>query len=404
MEGRDKSAARTTVGGEFPTRALSIGEVGASFHHGPRFRRPPRDPGRWAFPSPVLTLASRRSPSHTARSLRADSHTPRHAMVCFHGRSSVPRPANVRLLLELPSAQSPLARARRYLARRGLKVHVSRVTLPSALLRAHAPVLHPPAASVIPSDSGSRQVAVSPCGEEDLPDVVSAHPSLRAWTPPPAALEGHMPVTAPTTAAFPPCGPGRRSTRPGQRLAARRPLRGCSHSLPVQARRCAHHPGRSYRDGFCRRAAVVSPSEPLTVCSLPVPRICLPSASGNGRQRTFTSSDAQPCRLLPERCGSGAPGSGSEARADAGGRRLHPVVRGYGPHLVHALSFRAQAACLSRRSADCLVRDPASPAPLPPATGVPAPCVAGRRGCHGGRAQWDSPRRGRTSPLPRTSS
>src|SRR5262249_43862639 len=65
IEGRDRSAARTTVGGEFPARALSIHEVGASFHHGPRFRRPPYDPGQWAFPSPVLTLASRRSPAHT---------------------------------------------------------------------------------------------------------------------------------------------------------------------------------------------------------------------------------------------------------------------------------------------------------------------------------------------------
>ena len=126
LDGRDRSAARTTVGGEFPTLALSIREVGASFHHGPRFRRPPCDPGRWAFPSPVLTLASRRSPSHTARSLSADPHTPLRSMVCFHGRSIVPRPYHVRVLLELPSAQSPFARARCYLARRDLTDHVSR--------------------------------------------------------------------------------------------------------------------------------------------------------------------------------------------------------------------------------------------------------------------------------------
>jgi hypothetical protein len=29
MDGRDRSAARTTLGGEFPTLALSIREVGA---------------------------------------------------------------------------------------------------------------------------------------------------------------------------------------------------------------------------------------------------------------------------------------------------------------------------------------------------------------------------------------
>ena len=90
--------------------------MGASFHPGPRFRRPPCDPGRWAFPSPVLTLALPRSPFHTARSLSADSHTPRRGMVCFHGRSIVHRPSSVRVLLEPPSAQSPFARARCYLA------------------------------------------------------------------------------------------------------------------------------------------------------------------------------------------------------------------------------------------------------------------------------------------------
>src|SRR5262245_23469737 len=120
MEGRDKSAARTTLGGEFPALALSIGEVGASFHPGPRFRRPPCDPGQWAFPSPVLTLASLWSPSHTPRSFSADSHPPRRRMVCFHGHSMVPRPYHVRLLLELPSAQSPFACSRCYLVHRGL--------------------------------------------------------------------------------------------------------------------------------------------------------------------------------------------------------------------------------------------------------------------------------------------
>jgi hypothetical protein len=88
----------------------------------------------------------------------------------------------------------------------------------SALVRAHAPVLPPLAASGRASDRGSMQVAVSPCGEADLPDVVSAPPALRAWPPPPAALEGHGPVASPTTAACPPCGPGRRSTMSVQRL------------------------------------------------------------------------------------------------------------------------------------------------------------------------------------------
>src|SRR5712671_4891762 len=48
--GRDRSAARTTLGGEFPARALSICEVGASFPHGPRFRRPPLRSRTVGFP------------------------------------------------------------------------------------------------------------------------------------------------------------------------------------------------------------------------------------------------------------------------------------------------------------------------------------------------------------------
>ena len=66
-------------------------------------------------------MASLRSPSHTARSLSADPHAPRHSMVCFHGRSIVPRPYIVRVLLKPPSAQSPFACSRCYLSHRGLK-------------------------------------------------------------------------------------------------------------------------------------------------------------------------------------------------------------------------------------------------------------------------------------------
>jgi hypothetical protein len=92
------------------------------------------------------------------------------------------------------------------------------ITPPSSLLRAHASVLHPLRASVLPLDTKSLQVAVSPCWEEDLPDVISAHPSLRAWTSTPAAPKVHMPVSSLRTAAFPPFGPGRRSTMSVQRL------------------------------------------------------------------------------------------------------------------------------------------------------------------------------------------
>ena len=125
---------------------------------------------------------------------------------------------HVRILLELPSAQSPFARAQCPVHALMSRPMSAGITPPSSLLRAHAPVLNPPAASGVPSVSGSMQVAVSPCWEEDLPDVISAHPSLRAWTPTPAALEVPVPVSSLTTSAFPPFGPGRRSTMSVQRF------------------------------------------------------------------------------------------------------------------------------------------------------------------------------------------
>ena len=155
------------------------------------------------------------------------------------------------------------------------------ITPPSSLVWAHASVLNPPAASVVPSNNGSVQVAVSPCWEEDLPDVLSAHPSLRAWTSTPAAPEVHLPVSSLKTSAFPPFGPGRRSTMPIAATSAWRPFRGCRVIPSRSGPQVCSPPRCSYRYGFRRRAAVVSPSEPLVVCSLPTPRIYSPSASGH---------------------------------------------------------------------------------------------------------------------------
>jgi hypothetical protein len=154
------------------------------------------------------------------------------------------------------------------------------VTPPSSLLRTHAPVLNPPRASVRPSDTRSVQVAVSPCWEEDLPDVISAHPSLRAWTPTPAALEVRLPVSSPKTSAFPSFGPGRRSTKPVQRFQYGAHFEAAVILLCSGPQVCS--PPRSLLPIRPRRmAAVTFPSEPLVGCYLPTPRICLPSESGN---------------------------------------------------------------------------------------------------------------------------
>ena len=102
---------------------------------------------------------------------------------------------------------------------------------PASLVWAQASVRNPPAASGVPADHGSVPVAGSPGWEEDLPDVLSAPLALRAWPSPPAARGVHVPVSSHTTAAFPPCGPGRRSTMSVQRLPYGALFRGCSHSL-----------------------------------------------------------------------------------------------------------------------------------------------------------------------------
>ncbi len=92
----------------------------------------------------------------------------------------------------------------------------------------------------------SGQVAASPCWNQVLPDVISAHPSRRAWTPTPAARGVHSPVASPTTSAFPPLGQGRRPPDPCSDFSTVA-LSGLQSFLNVQARRFARHPGRSYR-------------------------------------------------------------------------------------------------------------------------------------------------------------
>ena len=157
------------------------------------------------------------------------------------------------------------------------KVHVSRDYPPSSLLRAHAPVLHPPRASVMPN-TRSVQVAVSPCWGRTFPtflcDLSRAPGPLPRWLlrcSYPFLPRRHRPsprsdrVSAPQS----PCSDF--STGPLSRLQS---------FADVQARRCAYHPGRSYRYGVRRMAAVVFTSS-LRRCYLPTPRICLPSASGN---------------------------------------------------------------------------------------------------------------------------
>jgi hypothetical protein len=61
-----------------------------------------------------------------------------------------------------------------------------------------SPLLRPKA-----SFEESLQVATSPCCWRDLPDVISANPSRSAWAPVTAVRGVHLPVSSPTSSAFP---------------------------------------------------------------------------------------------------------------------------------------------------------------------------------------------------------
>ena len=154
------------------------------------------------------------------------------------------------------------------------------ITPPSSLLRAHAPVLPPPRASVVPSTPGLCRLLSAPAGRRTFPTlslricpyVLGPLPRWLLRCSYPFLPSRHRPSPRSDRVGAPPCPCSDFSTAPFSRLQS------FTH---VQARRCAHHPGRSYRYGFHRRAAVVFTSKPLVVRYLPTPRICLPSESGN---------------------------------------------------------------------------------------------------------------------------
>jgi hypothetical protein len=241
--GRDRTAARATLGGEFPARALSIREVGSSFLHGPRFRRPPCAPGRSDVPRPVLTLASLRSPSHRVRSFSADPHTPLPVMVCFQGRSIVHRPDMSGYSWSCHVPRAPLHD-------QGVTSLVvvswttsAGVTPPSSLLRAHAPVLNPPRASVIPSTPGLCRLRSAPAGRRTFP-AFSLRISLCVLGPLPRRLPWCLCPFLPTGQRPSPHAEQvgtLHSPYPGNfRMEPLSRLQSFDH---LQARRVARHPG-----------------------------------------------------------------------------------------------------------------------------------------------------------------
>ena len=162
--------------------------------------------------------------------------------------------------------------------------------------------LSPPSAYA--SFEESLQVATSPCCRRDLPDVISANPSLGAWTPIPAVRGVHLPVSSSTPSAF------RRTLSssafsffsricPSKRFLDGSLFRDCSHFFMFRPPKFARLPDRSYRcdqwpqssRGFYVRAEHASfpphASDMLTTRSQAI-----------GGVGTYTPQDSQPCQLL----------------------------------------------------------------------------------------------------------
>jgi len=252
--------------------------AGSSFPHGSRFRKPPSHPGRSDFPSPVGSqgrgmVSPSSLPIGAEAQVLAHIHPSRRSFTGWRALGSVDPvlpgptgPGGVSSLAAVlvPRAPSPWAG----------------VTRSVSLLRAHAPDLNPLCSSLDALSHSLCRLLRAPAGLRPFP-TLSLHIFPCVLGPLPRRLLRCMD----------PCLPPRHRPSPREdRVGA--PQSPCSDFstapfsrlqsfLDVQARRCAHHPGRSYRYGIRRMAAVVSPSEPLVVRYLPTPRICSPSESGN---------------------------------------------------------------------------------------------------------------------------
>ncbi len=179
----------------------------------PRFSKPPYDPGRSDFPSPVLASALTvfvRASLPPRRETAVLAHpSPRHRGVCTApSPRRRPRRTQLRVWLRahrhghrvprapLPSTGVTRAGAASRAAWRG-------VTPSSSLIRAHAPDHPPPSASGSSSAAGSLQVVTSPCWEMALPDIISAILARVLGPLPRRAPRLHVSASSPRTPVSP---------------------------------------------------------------------------------------------------------------------------------------------------------------------------------------------------------
>lgn len=142
------------------------------------------------------------------------------------------------------------------------------------LLRPHVPALSPPPDFAFTLVSRSLQLGPPTAGSQDLPDVISANPSMDAWTPTPADSVVLLPVSSHQASAFPSLAQGRLLPPPEKRFLLGVPFRGCSHSVmfrPPSLLATQVAPTDMTR---CHMAAVTFTSEHRVACYLTSRRIC----------------------------------------------------------------------------------------------------------------------------------
>jgi hypothetical protein len=220
-------------------------------------------------------------------------------MVCFLGRSIVLRPDIVRVLLELPSAQSPFARSRCDLFRRGLSDHVS---------RRYPAVIAPTGSCANPPPSSCLGVPLGhPVFAGCCQPLLGGGPSRRSLCESlSACLDPYPGCSCGARARFFPQDNGLRDVRtrsaPGHTRAATsaRPLfRGCSHSLMFRpADLLATQVAPTAVPSGTGQPWLLRPRLFRFVTSPNRGYANRPFRATDGRG-TYTLLDSQPCRLLP---------------------------------------------------------------------------------------------------------
>ena len=300
-EGRDRARARAPTGGGFPSPLFRLGG-GFTVPPWPRFPRPPYDPGRSDFPSPVLTLAFLQGPSRmTARFKRWSAYAP--AVSGFPQDSSQLRGHSI-----LP-AQSPDAPWDRQVPRAPLPFRGATspgvassatskgVTPSSSLVRAHAPDQYPPTDSGL----GLFRWVLAGCYQPLLGVGPSRHYLCESFPwcldPYPGGFCGALTRFFPQSIGLPRETTGRLTASLRCATSKRACFRGCSHSFTFRP--------QVLLATQVAPTAVVSPRGSRGVDTR-AEHMSLPScASGllvvrTGQLTTedFHLLDSQPCRLL----------------------------------------------------------------------------------------------------------